>query len=115
MTCFPAPKNWIKWSKFEETQNDVPMARKIYEECFETLQSLDQNMYISFAKFETRHKEIDRARAVYKFAIEKLPSGMKENLHHSYTLFEKQFGSLEGLEDVVFSKRRLIYEEVGFL
>ncbi|KAJ3344418.1 Crooked neck-like protein 1 [Kappamyces sp. JEL0680] len=123
VTCFPQPKNWIKWSKFEEQNGSlgsgcpvlmVDAARQIYEQCIETLGDsfIDQNMYVSFAKFETRHKEVERARAIYKYALEKLPVGAKENLHNAYTLFEKQFGSLEGLEDVVISKRRLKYEEV---
>lgn len=110
----PSFKNWIKWSKFEEGLQNIVTARKIYEECIETLGDafIDQNFYISFAKFEIRQKEIERARAIYQYAIDKLPTGQKENLHNSYTLFEKQFGSIDGLEDVVLSKRRLTYEEL---
>lgn len=68
---------------------------------------------MSFAKFETRLKEIDRARAIYKYALEKLPPGRQANLYNVYTQFEKQFGSKDGLEDVVLTKRRKHYEDVN--
>ena len=32
-------------------------------------------------------------------------------LHKQYTTFEKQFGDREGVEDVVLSKRSVMYEE----
>ncbi|KAJ3308740.1 Crooked neck-like protein 1 [Boothiomyces sp. JEL0838] len=113
VSVYPQPKNWIKWSKFEEGQRHVDAAREIYEQCISTLgeEFIDQNVYISFAKFETRQKEIDRARAIYQYALDKLPEGLKENLFNEFTLFEKQFGTKDELEDVVVAKRRLKYED----
>ncbi|KAJ3101496.1 Crooked neck-like protein 1 [Phlyctochytrium planicorne] len=109
----PQPKNWLKWAKFEESIGHPEHSREIYEKCIETLgeSHLDQNIYISFAKFETRVKEIDRARAIYKYALEKLPKGERENLQNVYAQFEKQFGGVEVVEDVIVGKRRVKYEE----
>ena len=114
MSCYPQPKNWIKYAKFEETQGNTEISREIYEQCISTLGTdyIDQNVYVSFAKFETRHKEVERARAIYSYALEHLPPGEKENLYNVYAQFEKQFGSKDGVEDVIVSKRRLKYEQV---
>jgi crooked neck len=50
---------------------------------------------------------------IYQYALENLPEGQKENLYNVYTQFEKQYGSKDGLEDVIVSKRRLKYEQVS--
>ena len=110
----PASKNWLKWAKFEEGMQNIELARKIYEECIDTLKienALDQNVYVSFAKFEARVKEYERARAIFKYALEQYPKSQALNLYNEYTLFEKQHGDKAGIEDVVFTKRRLKYIE----
>jgi crooked neck len=90
------------------------MTREIYQQCITTLGEslIDQNFYISFAKFETRHKELDRARHIYQYALRILKEGQKENLYNVYTLFEKQHGGKDGIEDVILSKRRVQYEDL---
>ena len=40
-----------------------------------------------------------------------MPRSKSAILHKQYTTFEKQFGDREGVEDVVLSKRRVMYEE----
>jgi crooked neck len=114
VTAYPQPKNWLKWAKFEEANTNIDISREIYNSCMQTLgeEYIDQNVYISFAKFETRQKQIERSRVIYKYALEKLPEGQKENLYNVYTQFEKQYGGREGIEDVVISKRRVMYEDV---
>jgi crooked neck len=112
---FPIPKNFIKYAKFEESRGDIETARAIYEQCVSDLEEqCDQNVFVSFAKFEARQKEIERARAIYSYALEKLPLTEQGNLYNVYTQFEKQFGSKDGVEEVIVSKRRLKYEQVLF-
>jgi crooked neck len=113
VSCYPLPKNWIKYARFEEQHQNIETAREIYTQCIQTLgeEYIDQNVYISFAKFETRCKEIERSRTIYQYALERLLEGEKENLYNVYTQFEKQYGTKDGLEDVIVSKRRLKYEE----
>ncbi|KAJ2793114.1 NineTeen Complex (NTC) component [Coemansia guatemalensis] len=71
---------------------------------------MDQHIFISFAKFEVRMKEYERARAIYKYALERLPKSKSQALYNQYTLFEKQFGGKDEIEDVVSNKRRMQYE-----
>lgn len=56
-------------------------------------------------------KEVERARAIYKFALDRMPRAKAVNLHRAFTQFEKQYGDREGIEDVTFSRRRVIYED----
>ena len=49
---------------------------------------------------------------IYKYALDHLPKGRVQDVYGLYTQFEKQFGSRDGIEDVVVSKRRFQYEEV---
>ena len=60
---------------------------------------------------ETRQGEYERARMIYKYALERIPRAKSEGIYTSYTRFEKQFGSIKGVEDTVTQKRRLQYEE----
>ena len=67
--------------------------------------------FLEFARFEIRCHETERARAIFKYGLEKLMSS-KETLRNEYTLFEKQFGSTENIEDVIISKRKEQYEAI---
>ncbi|KAJ2316927.1 NineTeen Complex (NTC) component, partial [Coemansia sp. RSA 2681] len=54
--------------------------------------------------------EVERARAIYKYALERLPKAKSQALYNQYTLFEKQYGDREEIEDVVANKRRMQYQ-----
>ena len=66
---------------------------------------------LEFARFEIRCHEIERARVIFKYGLDKLTSS-KEALRNEYTLFEKQYGSTENIEDVIISKRKEQYEAI---
>ncbi|KAJ1809625.1 NineTeen Complex (NTC) component, partial [Coemansia sp. RSA 2599] len=87
-------------------------ARDVYGMAIDRLGEdfMDQHVFISFAKFETRLKEYERARAIYKYALERLPRSKSQALYNQYTLFEKQHGDREEIENVVATKRRMLYE-----
>ena len=72
---------------------------------------MDEKLFIAYARFESKLKEYERARAIYKYALDRMPRSKSAILHKQYTTFEKQFGDREGVEDVVLSKRRVMYEE----
>jgi len=55
----------------------------------------------------------DRARAIYKYALEHLPKERCEEIYKNYTIHEKKYGDRAGIEDVIVSKRKFKYEEVG--
>ncbi|KAJ1963054.1 NineTeen Complex (NTC) component [Dipsacomyces acuminosporus] len=108
----PEPKCWLRWAKFEEDLDEADRVREVFGLAIDRLGEdfIDQHIFISFAKFETRLKEYERARAIYKYALERLPKSKSQALYNQYTLFEKQFGDREEIEDVVVTKRRMQYE-----
>lgn len=117
VTCHPEPRRWIRWAKFEEDRSAIDKARNVFHMALdffgedESALERAQTVFTAFAKMETRQGEFDRARIIYKYALERLPRAKSEGIYASYTRFEKQFGSIKGVEDTVVQKRRLQYEE----
>lgn len=109
----PEPRNWIKWSRFEEENGTSDLVREVFGMAIETLgdEFMDEKLFIAYARFESKLKEYERARAIYKYALDRMPRSKSAILHKQYTTFEKQFGDREGVEDVVLSKRRVMYEQ----
>ncbi|GAP92399.1 putative cell cycle control protein [Rosellinia necatrix] len=109
----PEPRNWIKWAKFEEEFGTSDLVREVYGAAVEALgdEFVDERLFIAYARFEAKLKEYERARAIYKYALDRLPRSKSMGLHKAYTTFEKQYGDKDGVEDVVLSKRRRIYED----
>ncbi|KAF2486949.1 hypothetical protein BDY17DRAFT_245238 [Neohortaea acidophila] len=109
----PEARNWIKWARFEEENGTSDLVREVFGTAIETLgdEFMDEKLFIAYARFESKLKEYERARAIYKYALDHMPRSKSATLHKQYTTFEKQFGDREGVEDVVLSKRRVMYEE----
>ncbi|KAL2019235.1 hypothetical protein VTK56DRAFT_9962 [Thermocarpiscus australiensis] len=113
----PEPRTWLKWAKFEEEYGTSDMVREVFQTAIQTIaetlgdDEVDERLFIAFARYEARQKEYERARAIYKFGLDNLPRSRSMALHAQYTTFEKQFGDREGVEDVVLTKRRRLYEE----
>ncbi|KAI1824228.1 cell cycle control protein [Xylaria intraflava] len=109
----PEPRNWIKWAKFEEEFGTSDLVREVFGAAVEALgdEFVDERLFIAYARFEAKLKEYERARAIYKYALDRLPRSKSMGLHKAYTTFEKQYGDRNGIEDVVLSKRRRIYED----
>lgn len=109
----PEPRNWIKWAKFEEEFGTSDLVRDVFGAAVEALGDdfVDERLFIAYARFEAKLKEYERARAIYKYALDRLPRSKSMGLHKAYTTFEKQYGDRDGVEDVVLSKRRRIYED----
>ncbi|KAL2122550.1 hypothetical protein VTJ04DRAFT_3005 [Mycothermus thermophilus] len=113
----PEPRTWLKWAKFEEEFGTTDAVREVFQTAIQTIaetlgdDEVDERLFIAFARFEARQKEYERARAIYRFGLDNLPRSKSMNLHAQYTTFEKQFGDKEGVEDVVLTKRRKLYED----
>ncbi|KAK5168312.1 NineTeen Complex (NTC) component [Saxophila tyrrhenica] len=109
----PEARNWIKWARFEEENGTSDLVRDVFGMAIETLgdEFMDEKLFIAYARFESKLKEYERARAIYKYALDRMPRSKSAVLHKNYTTFEKQYGDREGVEDVVISKRRVMYEE----
>ncbi|GJC99770.1 pre-mRNA-splicing factor CLF1 [Colletotrichum higginsianum] len=108
----PEPRNWIKWARFEEEYGTSDMVRDVFGTAIGELgdEFVDEKLFIAYARYEAKLKEYERARAIYKYALDRLPRSKSMALHKAYTMFEKQFGDKDGVEDVVLSKRRVFYE-----
>ncbi|KAJ1779545.1 NineTeen Complex (NTC) component, partial [Coemansia sp. RSA 1824] len=108
----PEPKAWLRWAQFEETNGDADSVREVFGRAIDRLgeEHMDQHVFISFAKFEVRMREHERARAIYKYALQRLPRAQSQSLYNQYTVFEKQFGDTNEVEEVVVRKRRMQYE-----
>lgn len=109
----PDVKNWIKYAKFEENHGFINSARKVFERSVEFFgdEDLDERLFIAFAKFEENQKEHDRARVIYKYALDHIPKDRNKELYKAYTIHEKKYGDRSGIEDVIVSKRKYMYEQ----
>ncbi|KAK0733382.1 hypothetical protein B0T26DRAFT_16155 [Lasiosphaeria miniovina] len=113
----PEPRTWLKWAKFEEEYGTTDTVREVFQTAIQTIADLmgddavDEKLFIAYARYEARLREYARARAIYKFGLDNLPRSKSMALHAQYTTFEKQFGDQEGVEDVVLTKRRRLYEK----
>ncbi|KAH9908799.1 cell cycle control protein [Xylariomycetidae sp. FL2044] len=109
----PEPRNWIKWARFEEEFGTSDLVREVFGAAVEALgdEFVDERLFIAYARFEAKLKEYERARAIYKYALDRLPRSKSMGLHKAYTTFEKQYGDRDGVEDVILSKRRRLYED----
>lgn len=50
---------------------------------------------------------------IYKYALDHIPKDKTAELYKAYTIHEKKYGDRTGIEDVIVSKRKFQYEEVG--
>ncbi|KAK3383873.1 hypothetical protein B0T24DRAFT_66275 [Lasiosphaeria ovina] len=113
----PEPRTWLKWAKFEEEYGTTDTVREVFQTAIQTIAELmgddavDEKLFVAYARYEARLREYARARAIYKFGLDNLPRSKSMALHAQYTTFEKQFGDQEGVEDVVLTKRRRLYEK----
>ncbi|KAK9478331.1 hypothetical protein V1514DRAFT_331648 [Lipomyces japonicus] len=112
----PQAENWIKWAKFEDEHGEPDNVREVYSTALETLRvagdhEIDEKLLGSWAKWEARQKNFAKAREIYNLGLDTLSRAKSLWLYREYSAFEKQFGDREGIEDVVFKKRRVQYED----
>ncbi|CEO99084.1 hypothetical protein PBRA_007198 [Plasmodiophora brassicae] len=112
IVCHPTVDSYMKYAKFEKNHGDPDKCREVFERCSSELgdDTLEEDFFMHFASFEAECQETERARAIYKYALERLPKAKSHEIYRRYTNFEKQFGTREGIEDVIISKRRQQYE-----
>ncbi|KAK9474448.1 uncharacterized protein V1510DRAFT_447383 [Dipodascopsis tothii] len=109
-------EHWIKWARFEEEYGTPENVREVYSLATDTLQAagpefVDEKIIGSWARWEARQKEWERARALYRWGLDTLARSRSAWLYREYSKFEKQHGDREGIEDVVYKKRRAQYED----
>lgn len=109
----PQVKNWIRYAKFEERNSSVEQARTVFERAIEFFgdEYMSEDLFLAFAKFEENQREHDRVRVIYKYALDRLPKDNTSNLYQAHCTHEKKFGSKDAIENVIFSKRKVQYEQ----
>lgn len=81
---------WIKYARFEESNNELTRAREVYERSLQAI-ILDPILWLSYAKFEIRHGFLDRARLVFNRAIDMVPDC--DGVWLSYISMEEKAGA----------------------
>ncbi|KAL4471338.1 hypothetical protein ABPG72_011115 [Tetrahymena utriculariae] len=128
----PEEKAWLAYLAFEQpiwmlfqdskhTQRSLNLkqslaykqdARQLFEKTLEELgqEALKEEYFINFAKFEIRNQEYDRAREIFKFGLENIPKEKSKKLYEEYLSFEKQHGTKDDIDELIFNERRLHYK-----
>jgi crooked neck len=113
IACHPSQTAYIRYARWEERNGQKALARRIYERACDELRDdeRDHTLLLAFAAFEVKSGENDRARAIFKYAQEHLPVEQAQLVQKEYIVFEKQHGDVNGVENVILTKRRAQYEE----
>ncbi|CBK21078.2 uncharacterized protein [Blastocystis hominis] len=64
--------NYIKYTKWEEKQDEIERSRNIYERALD-VDPTAYSVWIKYAEFEVRNRNINHARNVYDRAVTILP------------------------------------------
>lgn len=78
--------------------------------CFFIFPVISEPIYCTNSISSFQH---DRARVIYKYALQHISKDQTQELYKAYTIHEKKYGDRTGIEDVIVSKRKYQYEEVG--
>lgn len=71
---------------------------------------MNEEYFVAFARFEVRNKEDDRAREIFKFGLENIPKDKSKRLYEEFLAFEKQHGTKDDIDELIFNERRLHYK-----
>ena len=63
---------WVKYAKWEESQQDFPRARSVYERALD-VEYQNHSLWLKYAEMEMRHKQINHARNIWDRATALLP------------------------------------------
>ena len=113
VSVHPDAKNWVRFARFEERHGCVNRARDVLERAVEFFgdDALDERLFLEFAKFEERQREHARVSVIYRYALDRLPKHRSDKLFQEFAVFQKKHGDGAGVQQVVVSKRRLLYEQ----
>ena len=94
----PEVKNWIKYARFEEKNNYINSARRVYERAVEFFgqDNIDENLLIAFAKFEEVQREVSRISSLFFSLLFSV-----ENSEHFILFFPLNKKNFENLTKIV--------------
>lgn len=105
--------NWIRFAKFEQRFANNSNSRIVFEKAVEFFSQfeLEPKLMLAFSKFEEQCNEIERARVIFKYSIDNMKQEYVQIMIDEYSRFEKRHGDKQGIEDVVVTKRKKLYEK----
>ena len=114
IACHPSQAAYLKYARWEDRGGQKALARRVFERALDELREgeKDEALYSAFGAFEEACGEEARARAVFQLGLQRLPKERAAALHAAFLAFEKQHGSVAGIEDAIITRRRAAYEEL---
>ncbi|KAL3498965.1 hypothetical protein ACH5RR_041697 [Cinchona calisaya] len=88
---------WVKYAKWEESQNDFNRARSVWERALE-VDYRDHTMWLKYAEVEMKNKFINHARNVWDRAVTLLPR--VDQLWYKYIHMEEVLGNVAGARQI---------------
>ena len=92
--------NWIKYARWEETQQQFERARSVYERAID-VDHRNIPVWLKYAEMEMRHKQINHARNIWDRAVTFLPQA--DQFWYKYTYMEEMLGNVPGARQVRIS------------
>ncbi|KAI0463954.1 hypothetical protein LJB42_002963 [Komagataella kurtzmanii] len=117
VVAYPKTETWLYWVSFEKQHGDAVDIRNVYTLAIDSVMSLgkdflNETLFVSWCEWETQQKEFARVRALYKYGMDHLTGEKRNRLFEQYTIFEKQYGNREGIEETIMQKRKMKYEQL---
>ncbi len=89
--------NWIKYARWEESQQDLERARSVYERAIDA-DHRNIPVWIKYAEMEMRHKQINHARNIWDRSVTILPRA--NQFWYKYTYMEEMLNNVAGARQV---------------
>lgn len=89
--------NWIKYARWEESQNEMSRARSVYERALD-VDHRNITVWLKYAELEMRHKQVNHARNIWDRAVTILPRA--NQFWYKYTYMEEMLGNVPGARQV---------------
>jgi len=88
---------WVKYARWEESQNDFKRARSVWERALE-VDYKNHTLWLKYAEMEMKNKFINHARNVWDRAVTLLPR--VDQLWYKYIHMEEILGNVAGARQV---------------
>jgi len=103
---------WLRYAKWEESQNEFTRARSIYERVLD-VEYNNPSIWRRYAEMEIRQKFVNHARNIFDRAVALLPR--VDQLWYKYVLMEETVGNIAGCRNVFERWMRWEPEEKAWL
>ncbi|ODM98053.1 Crooked neck-like protein 1 [Orchesella cincta] len=85
--------NWLKYSKWEESQGEIQRARSVYERALD-VDHRNPTLWLRYAEMEMRCRQVNHARNLWDRAVTIMPR--VSQFWYKYTYMEEMLGNIAG-------------------